>query len=140
VVTGDGVFRVSAWGKEAEKHASAGFQHLIDSCGYALLMGVDIYKMSTMHYVEDCIPDEIKNKFKPPEEARKIYPESEWFIEAWAPTVKPWYTIQETAYKRGYINDCIIGNSKCMLVKVKDVLNVYREALIKESFKLFGLE
>ena len=139
VVTGEGIFRVSAWGKDAKKHSS-GFQHLIDSNGHALLMGVDIYKMSSMHYAEDNLPAEIKNLFDPPEEAKKIYPESEWFIEAWEPAVKPWYTIQERAYKKGYINDCMIGNCKCMLVKVNDVLNIYRDALINEPFELYGLK
>jgi len=139
VITGEGIFRVSAWGKDAKKHSS-GFYHLIDSNGYALLMGVDIYRMSSMHYVEDILPNEIKNLFKPSEEAKKIYPESEWFIEAWEPPVKPWYFIQERAYKKGFINDCMIGNCKCMLVKVKDVINIYRDALIKEPYKLYGLE
>lgn len=94
VITGEGMFRVSAWGKDADKHSQS-FQHLIDSGGIALLLGVDIYRMSTMHYVEDCLPEEIKNRFKPSEEARKIYPETEWFLEAWKPDVKPWYTIQD---------------------------------------------
>lgn len=40
VQTGRGIFRVSAWGKDAVRHAD-GFQHLIDSGGYALLLGVD---------------------------------------------------------------------------------------------------
>jgi len=139
VVTGEGVFRVSAWGKDAKKHSS-GFHHLIDSNGYALLIGVDIYSMSSMHYVEDVLPDKIKNLFKPSEEAKKIYPESEWFIETWEPPIKSWYIIQEEAYKKGYINDCMIGNSKCMLVKVKDVINIYRDALINEPYKLYGIE
>ncbi|MDR2922237.1 MAG: AAC(3) family N-acetyltransferase, partial [Treponema sp.] len=29
VITGEGIFRVSAWGKDAEKHVSSGFQHII---------------------------------------------------------------------------------------------------------------
>ena len=139
VITGEGLFRISAWGKDAEKHASLVFQHLIDSNGHALLIGVDIYRMSTMHYVENSMPDEIKNRFIPPEEARTIYPESEWFIEAWAPPVKAWYTIQDKAYENGYIADTMIGNSKCMLVKVKMVTDLYRSALHTDPFRLYGL-
>lgn len=138
-ITGEGLFRVSAWGKNAAKHASMGFQHLIDSDGYALLIGVDIYRMSTMHYVESYLPDEIKNKFTPTEGARKIYPESEWFIEAWMPTAKPWYIIQERAYGKGYISDAMIGSSKCMLVQVKNVIELYKQALQNEPFKIYGL-
>lgn len=139
VITGEGLFRVSAWGKNATKHASMGFQHLIDSDGYALLIGVDIYKMSTMHYVENYLPDEIKNKFTPTQDARKVYPESEWFIEAWMPTAKPWYIIQERAYEKGYISDSMIGSSKCMLVQVKNTIELYKQALQNEPFELYGL-
>ena len=140
VITGEGMFRVSAWGKDADKHVSSGFQHLIDSDGYALLMGVDIYSMSSMHYVEDYLPDEIKNKFVPSKEARNIYPETEWFIESWTPfPVKPWYVIQEEAYKKGYINDAKIGNAKCMLVQVKNTIELYKQALKNNPFELYGL-
>lgn len=139
VVTGKGITRVSAWGKDATKHASTGFQYLIDSGGYALLLGVDIYSMSSMHYVEDSLPNEIKNKFVPSEEARKIYPESEWFIESWMPSVKPWYTIQNRAYEKGYIVDTMIGAAKCMLVQVKKVTEIYKHALLNEPFELYGL-
>lgn len=139
VITGNGLFRVSAWGKDVEKHAQ-GFQSLIDSAGYALLLGVDIYRMSSMHYVEDCLPDLIKDKFKPTDEARVLYPENEWFIESWAPVTKPWYTIQDAAYQKGYIQDCMIRNSKCMLVQVKETTELYRNALQTDPFKLYGLE
>lgn len=139
VITGNGIFRVSAWGKEAGKHAY-GFQHLIDSEGYALLLGVDIYKLSAMHYVESDLPAVIKNKFKPSKEASALYPENEWFIEAWTPAKKPWYTIQQRAYEKDYIRDGLIGKSKCMFFKVKDVVELYREALQSEPLKLFGLE
>ena len=139
VITGEGQFRVSAWGKDAKKHAANWFNHLIDSGGYALLLGVDIYKMSSMHYVEDSLPNEIKQLFRPSEEALKIYPETKWFIEAWTPQAKPWYTIQERAYERGYIVDTIIGNSKCMLAEVNNVIGIYKQALQREPFELYGL-
>ena len=140
VKTGEGQFRVSAWGKEAEQHAADWFNHLIVSGGYALLLGVDIYKMSSMHYVEDILPNEIKKLFRPSEEALKIYPESEWFVEAWTPSAKPWYTIQEIAYEKGYITDIIVGGSKCMLVEVNNVIGLYKQALRTEPYKLYGLK
>lgn len=139
VVTGDGLFRVSAWGKDAAIHAN-GFQYLIDSSGYALLLGVDIYRMSSMHYVEDYLPDLIRDKFKPSNEALERYPESGWFIESWAPTVKPWYKIQDAAYQLGYIQDCMIGPCRCMLVQVEKTTQLYRKALQTNPLKLYGLE
>jgi aminoglycoside 3-N-acetyltransferase len=139
VYTGDGIFRVSAWGKDADIH-SQGFQHLIDIDGWALLLGVDIYALSTMHYVEEDLPDEIRSMFNPSEEARKLYPEGQWFIEAWTPPVKPWYTIQNRAYDKGMIKDGIIGDCKCMLFKVQDIIGLYRQALQSDPFGLYGLK
>ena len=139
VITGKGQFRVSAWGKDAEKHASHWFNYLINSGGYALLLGVDIYKMSSMHYVEDILPKEIKQLFRPSKEALEIYPESEWFIESWDSPAKPWYTIQKIAYEKGYIVDTTIGGSKCMLADIKNVIGIYRHALQTDPFALYGL-
>ena len=139
VKTGEGQFRVSAWGKEAEQHAANWFHHLIASGGYALLLGVDIYKMSSMHAVEEHLPDEIKALFRPSDEALKRYPESEWFIEAWDPPAKPWHTIQAKAYEMGYINDIMIGGSRCMLVQINNVLHLYRQELQNNPFELYGL-
>ena len=141
VLTGQGIFRVSAWGKEADTH-SLGFEHLIDTNGWALLLGVDIYRLSAMHYVEGELPDEIRNLFKPSEEARKLYPESQWLIESWEPLVRPmpWYTIQSRAFEKGFIKDGIIGNCKCMLLNVKEVIELYRQALRNEPFELYGLK
>jgi aminoglycoside N3'-acetyltransferase len=138
VITGDGLFRVSAWGKDAAMH-SVGFQHLIDNDGYALLLGVDIYRLSTMHYVEDALPDEIRNRFVPSDEAKTKYPENQWMIEAWLPDVKPWYAIQEEAYSKGFITNTQIGNAKCMFFKVRPVINLYRQALLERPFDLYGL-
>ena len=138
VITGDGVFRVSAWGHDAQKH-SAGFQHLIDNDGYALLLGVDIYRLSAMHYVEDAMPDEIRSKFKPSPDARAKYPQDQWFIESWVPDTKPWYKIQDEAYAKGLITDTLIGSAKCMLFKVHPVINLYRQALLTRPLELFGL-
>lgn len=136
--TGQGLFRVSAWGRDAVIH-SQGFQHLIDMDGWALLLGVDIYRLSTMHYVEDSLPDEIRSLFKPPEEASKLYPGDQWFIEAWTPPVKPWYTIQDRAFARGMITVGMIGDCKCMFFKVRDVIGLYRDALERDPYGLYGL-
>ena len=138
VLTGNGIFRVSAWGRDADKH-SAGFQRLIDNDGYALLLGLDIYRLSAMHYVEDALPDEIRNRFKPTNEARTKYPENQWLIEAWLPDVKPWYKIQDEAYSKGLITDAFIGNAKCMFFKVRPVIELYRRALLERPFELYGL-
>lgn len=138
VITGEGVFRVSAWGKNADKH-SKGLQYLIDHDGYALLLGVDIYSLSAMHYVEDALPYEICDRFKPSDEARVKYPEEHWMIEAWSPDAKPWYKIQDEAYRNGFITDAYIGNSKCMFFKVRTIIDLYRQALMECPLELYRL-
>ncbi len=138
VITGQGIFRVSAWGRDAGKH-SLGFQHLLDSNGWALLLGVDIYRLSSMHYVEDSLPAEIRNKFEPSKAARELYPEDQWLIEAWEPSTKPWYTIQNKAYEKGFIKDGMISDCRCMLLKVREVVELYRQALQTDPFGLYGI-
>ena len=102
-------------------------------------MGVDIYKMSSMHAVEEHLPDDIKKRFRPSDEALKRYPESEWFIEAWDPLEKPWHKIQAKAYANGYIKDIMIGGSRCMLVEIKNVIGLYQQELQNNPFELYGL-
>lgn len=138
VRTGTGIFRVSAWGREADRHC-LGLRHLINRGGYALLLGVDIYKLSAMHSVEDALPDGIRNRFQASPPAQAVYPETEWFIEAWEPPVKPWYQIQDTAYRKGLIKDIRIGDANCMFFKVKPVVELYREALLKDPYQLYGI-
>ena len=138
-IIGSGIFRVSAWGKDAYFHAASGFGRIIDFGGYALLLGVDIYRLSAMHYVEDVQPAEIRKKFAPSDVARAKYPENKWMIEAWSPEAKPWYKIQEEAYQAGMIKDGMIGNAKCMLFRVKPVIELYRKALLERPFELYGL-
>lgn len=139
VYTGQGIFRVSAWGKDADIHSLAGFRRLIDMDGWALLLGVDIYRLSSMHYVEGDLLDEIRNMFKPSEEAQKLYPENQWLIEAGESPIKPWYTIQNIAYEKGFIKDGMIGDCKCMFFKVNHVIGLYRQALQSDPFGLYGL-
>lgn len=80
VITGSGVHRVAAWGRDNEKH-SKGFSHLINSNGYALLLGVDIYSLTTMHYVESQLPEKIRNMFKAPVDLLNLYPVDKWHVE-----------------------------------------------------------
>jgi aminoglycoside N3'-acetyltransferase len=139
VLTGEGIFRVSAWGKNADK-VSQGFQYLIDNGGKALLLGVDIYRLSSMHYVEGILPQKIKDIFKPSESVNAIYPPEQWFIETGEPTVKPWYTIQNMAYDRGLIRVGQIGECKCMFFDLWKVISIYQNELIHNPYELYGMK
>lgn len=138
-ITNDGIFRISAWGKSANE-VKDGLQYLLHNGGKALMLGVDIYKLTAMHYIEDLLPDDIKKYFPLNDEINKIYPPDKWMIEAGNFSVKPWYTIQNMAYKKGVIKDGIIGNAKVMLFDIWDVVGLYEQELKSNPYKLYGLE
>ena len=81
VVVSEGVFGIAAWGRNAEKARTEGFQHLIDNGGMALMLGVDIYRLTAMHYVEELLPQRVRDIFKPSDCVRAVYPEDQWFVE-----------------------------------------------------------
>jgi len=140
VSVGEGPFRVAAWGKDAQLHARSGFQRIIDHGGHALLLGVDIYSLSAMHYAEDAMPADIRARFVPSTEVLSRYPADEWFIEVWQPATKPWHEIQAQAIQAGLIANQTIGNCKCMFFPVKPVVELYRQALLTRPYELYGLE
>lgn len=140
VITGKGIIQTSGWGVHAREAAKGGLDYVIHNGGKALLLGVDIYKLTAMHYVEDILPKEISNIFTPNEEALKIYPPDKWFIETGEQPVKPWYTIQDKAYKKKLIEDGYIGKCRYMFFDIWDVVSLYREELKNAPFKLYGLE
>ena len=140
VVTGDGVIRTSGWGLHAEEAAKGGLDYAIHNGGKALLLGVDIYKLTAMHYMEDALPSEISRIFAPTEEVNRKYPPDEWFMECGEPPVKPWYTIQRMAFERGIIKDGYIGKCRYMLFNILDVVSIYRSELERDPFGLYGLK
>ncbi|MGN1119007.1 MAG: AAC(3) family N-acetyltransferase [Oscillospiraceae bacterium] len=140
VVLGEGIIRTAGWGAHAEEAAKGGLDYAIHHGGMALLLGVDIYKLTAMHYMEDALPQEISDIFAPSEAVCEVYPPDEWFIETGEPPVKPWYTIQDMAYRRGLIKDGYIGKCKYMFFNILDVVGIYRHELETAPFKLYGLE
>ena len=140
VITGEGMIRTSGWGIHADEAAKEGLNYVINNGGKALLLGFDIYKLTAMHYMEDIMPKEISELFAPTEEVNSKYPDNEWLIECGEPPVKPWYTIQEMAYKKGIIKDGYIGKCKYMFFDIWDVVSLYRKELETNPFKLYGLE
>jgi len=139
IITGDDLHRVSAWGKDAKKH-SKGFSHLLDNNGYALLLGVDIHSLTSMHYQEENLPDKIKNIFKASDDILKDYPSDKWYIETGLPSVDVWGKIQLEADKKGFIHHLKIGKAECMFFKVRDVVDIYKKAIENDPFGLYELK
>lgn len=140
VITGSGMIRTSGWGLHADEAATGGLNYVIHNGGKALLLGVDIYKLTAMHYVEDILPKEISEIFVPTKEACKKYPPDEWLVECGEPPVKPWYTIQDMAYQKGLIKEGFIGKCKYMFFDIWDVVSLYKNELETNPFRLYGLE
>lgn len=138
-ITNDGIFRISAWGKSANE-VKDGLQYLIHNGGKALMLGVDIYKLIAMHYVENLLPNDIKNYFPLSDEINKIYPPDKWLIETGTFHAKPWYTIQNMAYEKGIIKDGLIGNSKIMFFNIWDVISLYEQEIKNNPYNLYGLD
>ncbi len=140
VVTGKGVIRTAGWGSHAEEAAKGGLDYAIHHGGKALLLGVDIYKLTAMHYMEDILPPEIGRVFAPTKAASEKYPEDQWLIECGQPPVKPWYTIQNMAYQQGVIQEGQIGECRTMFFDIWSVVSLYRKALETNPKKLYGME
>lgn len=139
VITGEGVIRTSGWGLHARQAAIGGLDYAIHHSGKALLLGVDIYKLTAMHYMEDILPQAVSDLFAPSAEAIAKYPPEEWFIEAGEPPVKAWYTIQAEAIDQGLIQMGLIGSCPYMFFDILNVVSIYRRALETHPLQLYGL-
>lgn len=140
VITSQGIIRTSGWGLHANEVTTGGLDYVIHHGGKALLLGVDIYKLTAMHYMEDILPKDISDIFAPNENVLKQYPSDQWFIETGAPPVKPWYTIQKMAYEMGMIQDGYIGKCKYMYFDILKVVSLYRKELERAPYELYGLK
>jgi aminoglycoside N3'-acetyltransferase len=147
---GKGVHRVCAWGRDAELH-SQGFKYLLSIDGWALLIGVDINRCSSMHIAEETVklPREIYAHFELPEaiqqELDRAYPDSEgWYVQYNGPHAPvaddAWGKVVLEAERRGLIRRGQIGQAECMLFKVKSVVNIFEDFRRTDPFKLFGIE
>lgn len=137
--TGTGLFRIAGWGRNADKAVSGGLDHVIHHGGKALLLGVDIYKLTAMHYVEGIMPPEIQAIFAPNESIRAIYPPDQWLVETGAPPVKAWYTIQQMADERNLIQRGQIGDCEVMFFDIWRIVELYEQELKRDPFELYGI-
>lgn len=141
VVTGPGFYRVCAWGRDVGAH-SQGFQHLLDIDGWALLLGVDIHRLSTMHYAEHRVgglPPEVVACFAPGDALTAEYPPAEWCIEAGRTPEDGWAKIQDEVVRDGLVRQRTIGAAPCMLFRAAAVTGRYEAALRTDPYRLFGV-
>ena len=137
--TGQDVISTSGWGRHGKEVLTGGLDYPIRNGGKALMLGVDIYKLTAMHYVEGITPDDINKIFEPTDEINRKYPPNKWFMEAGHPPVKAWYKIQEMAYEKGLIRETAIGDCKVMFFDIWSVLSLYENELKRDPYGLWGL-
>ena len=138
--SGRDTISTAGWGKHGREAVTSGLNYAIHNGGKALLLGVDIYKLTAMHYVEDSTPADINAQFAPSAEVKAIYPPEEWLIETGHPPVKAWYTIQRMAYERGLIRETMIGGCKAMFFDIWDVVSIYEHELKTDPYGLWGMK
>lgn len=139
-VCGRDTISTAGWGKYAREALTGGLDYAIYHGGKALLLGVDIYKLTAMHYVEPITPADICAISATNEAIDRIYPPDEWFIEAGHPPVKAWYTIQAMAYERGLIREAMIGDCRAMFFDIWSVVSLYENALKTDPYGLWGIK
>lgn len=138
-VSGRDTISTSGWGLHGDEALKGGLDYAIHNGGKALLLGVDIYKLTAMHYVEGKTPEEITRQFAPGEEIKRIYPPDKWIIEAGHPPIKAWYTIQKMAYEKGLIKETFIGSCKVMFFDILPVISLYENELKRDPYGLWGI-
>ena len=138
--SGRDTISTAGWGKHGREALKGGLDYAIHNGGKALMLGVDIYKLTAMHYMEGDTPEDIGRIYAPGDEVNKIYPPDQWLIETGHPPVKAWYTIQRKAYERGLIKDMMIGNCKAMFFDIFDVVSIYKHELKTDPYGLWGLK
>lgn len=138
--TGTDVISTSGWGKFGKEALDGGLSYAIDNGGKAILFGVDIYKLTAMHYVEGSTPEDINEISAPSEEINRKYPPSEWFMEAGHPPVLAWYKVQDEAMRRGLIKEIYIGDCRVWFMDIKEVISIYENMIKTDPYDLWGLE
>jgi aminoglycoside N3'-acetyltransferase len=140
-----GIHRVCCWGKDAHLH-SQGYSYLLSINGWALLIGVDIHRCSSMHQAEGAItwPEAISASFRTPEAILEDYPKDRWYVEYYDPTGPPvvdaWGKIQDEADRLGLIRHATIGNAHCMFFRARHVVEIYEKHLRSDPYGLFGIK
>lgn len=136
---GQDIISTAGWGRHGKEALTGGLDYAIHNGGKALLLGVDIYKLTAMHYVEDATPEDISKRYEPTEAVNKIYPPNEWLIECGHPPVKAWYKIQSAAYEKELIKEAMIGGCKAMFFDIRDAISIYENKLSTDPYGLWGL-
>lgn len=138
VLLGEGLHCVAAWGREAERHR-AGFGHLLATGGKALLLGVDIYRCTSLHYAEHVgIPPEVSAYYDVPASVSALYPE-DVLVFGGATPEPGWSKVLAEAQRRGLVTRGHVGAAETLLFVAAEVVGIYEQALRDDPYGLFGV-
>jgi aminoglycoside N3'-acetyltransferase len=139
-ISGEGTFRVCAWGKDADLFIEKGYNHLIKTNGYVLLLGVDYTRCSSLHISENVpLPQPLEDYFTIPKVLRQLYPD-DWFIGYHEPPDKPFLKAGLKAEAENMVNSIKIGNATCKYFRAKHVLSILEDYRRNEPYWLMGLQ
>jgi aminoglycoside 3-N-acetyltransferase len=140
VVCGAGVHRTAAWGREAERHTE-GFERLVEQGGRVLLLGVDIYRCSSLHIAESVpVPDDIEAYFRVPDEIRRDYPAGVWGVGYGNGTPEDaWGKVYAEIERRGLVRRGTIGRADCRLFPAREAVDRYAAWRREDPYGLFGV-
>ncbi len=134
---------MSAWGKNSNEIIKD-LNYLINNDGYALMIGVDIRRLTAMHYVEGCIPEKVWPLLFSPlnPDIEKTYRSDEYFLttEELPKYLKGWLRVQSLAEKKNLIRHGKIGHARCMFFKIKDVTGIYENEIKNNIQELFDVD
>jgi aminoglycoside N3'-acetyltransferase len=139
VVLGGGTHPVGAWGRDAERH-SQGYHQLLADDGWALLLGVDIFRCSSLHQAERLpLPEEIASIFRVPESVGQDYPPDRWVVGYGSTPKLPWQSVWDEALRRALVRTGRIGKAECKLFRARALVSVYEELQRGDIFALYGV-
>jgi len=139
VVCGNGFFRTSAWGQDAEWHCT-GYDGLLAVDGWCLLLGVGIDRCSSMHAAEDIpLPPDITAYWAIPEAVERAYDPQQWGIGYGETPQNAWQNVWEAADRQGLIRHGSIGQAACHYFKARSVVSIYKRWRQTDPYDLYGV-
>lgn len=136
-VCGEGIHRICARGKDAEKY-TMGYENLVDSGGKALLLGVGIDRCSSLHIAEDVpLPKEIQERFEIPKDVIRDYPVDKWSVGFGEELGSPFEVVFRLAQDKGLVMEGMIGDARCYLFALLPLVGLYRTLRRERPYELF---
>ena len=129
-VLGTGLHRVCAWGRDAEM-LSEGFGRLLEADAKALLIGVDIHHLSSMHHAEARVglPEAVASIWAVSEDILRDYPTDRWVIGCGQAPEDGWSKVWQRALERELVRQGRIGQATCSLFRARGVVGIYEQCL-----------